>query len=150
MGKIVALTGHRVLKKDFDLYHFNRVLVNIIESGYNIFYIGMAIGFDITGCKLLNELKETYKDIKIIACIPCKEQDKFFNKKEKNDYENCLKFCEEIIYITDTYITGCMQMRNRYMVDNCDLLLAYLYKNLGGTYYTVNYAKRKNKEIIYI
>jgi uncharacterized phage-like protein YoqJ len=150
MGKAVALSGHRILKKDFDYNHFKKIIENLIESGYNIFYVGMARGFDIAGCKILKNLKENNANIKIVACIPCREQDKYFNDKEKKEYNNCLKFCDEIIYITDNYVSGCMQMRNRFMIDNCNLLLAYLYKEIGGTFYTVNYAKRKDKEILYI
>ena len=39
--------------------------------------------------------------------------------------------------------------RNRYMVDRCDVLFAYMYAKRGGTYYTVSYAEKKRKEIVY-
>ena len=152
MGKTCALSGHRVLKKNFNINYFRKILFEIIESGYDKFYVGMARGFDLEGCKILQFIRAEYRllNIRIIACLPCPEQDKFFSEKEKADYINCLKDCDEIIYISDTYINGCMQMRNRYMIDNCNLLLAYIYKDYGGTFYTINYARRKNKEIIYI
>ena len=40
--------------------------------------------------------------------------------------------------------------RNRRMVDNCDVLLAYLENERGGTFYTVNYAKKKGKRIVFL
>ncbi len=38
--------------------------------------------------------------------------------------------------------------RNEYMVDICDLLIAYIRHDFGGAYKTLSYAKRKNKKII--
>ena len=38
--------------------------------------------------------------------------------------------------------------RDRYLVDNSDLLVCFLRKNRGGTFYTVNYARKKGKKII--
>ena len=34
------------------------------------------------------------------------------------------------------------------MVDNSNFLIAYVYKNYGGAYEVVSYAKKKNKEVI--
>lgn len=42
-------------------------------------------------------------------------------------------------------------VRNQYMVDNSTKILAcYNGDQFGGTYQCINYAKSKNKEIIYI
>lgn len=41
--------------------------------------------------------------------------------------------------------------RNRQIVDTCDLLIAAPLTNIettGGTWYTINYAKKQNKELI--
>ena len=44
-----------------------------------------------------------------------------------------------------------MQIRNRWMVDNSDLVLAVFDgKKEGGTWNCVKYAKSKNKEIVVI
>jgi hypothetical protein len=34
-----------------------------------------------------------------------------------------------------------MMVRNRFMVDNSNLCIAYLRKNIGGTAYTVHYSQ---------
>ena len=39
--------------------------------------------------------------------------------------------------------------RNRRMVDECDVLFAYLRSNRGGTRYTVSYALKKGKKVVY-
>jgi hypothetical protein len=42
-----------------------------------------------------------------------------------------------------------MKKRNKFMVDNVELVFCYLTKSLGGTYYTVKYAIENDKKIIY-
>jgi uncharacterized phage-like protein YoqJ len=67
-------------------------------------------------------------------------------------YFDILERADEIIYLSNHYYTGCMQKRNAYMVDRCDVLVCYLKKEKGGTAGTVSYCKRKypEKEIIFI
>ena len=55
---------------------------------------------------------------------------------------------DEIIYISEVYYRGCMQKRNRYMVDHSVICLCYLTETSGGTKYTIDYCKKQGKEII--
>ena len=59
------------------------------------------------------------------------------------------KAVPEKIVLHEHYEEGCMFERNRRMVDECDLVFAYLYAKRGGTYYTVRYAEKKGKKIIF-
>ena len=43
-----------------------------------------------------------------------------------------------------------MHKRNRHLVDNSSLCIAYLTKESGGTAYTVNYARQSGLTIINI
>ena len=147
--KTCSFTGHRILEKSFNVNKLEEVINSVLITGYNTFLIGMAKGFDSKCFEILLRKKQE-KDIKIIACVPCKEQDKYFTKIEKEKYKKYLEKADEIVYISEEYINGCMQQRNRYMVDNSSLLIAYLKYPKGGTFYTVNYAIKKQKEIIYI
>lgn len=147
--KKVAVSGHRVLKKDFDKAKLADILQKLILQNYLIFYIGMARGFDLACFKELLQLKIIYTNVKIIACVPCANQDRYYSIIEREAYKNYLNLSDEVIVLNDRYINGCMQQRNRYMVDNSDTLFTYIYKNNGGTFYTLNYAKQKDKQIIF-
>jgi uncharacterized phage-like protein YoqJ len=46
------------------------------------------------------------------------------------------------------YTKGCMQKRNRVLVDSCDTLLAVFDGQPGGTRHTIDYAKKKGKRVI--
>ena len=86
--KAVAMTGHRILKEDFDYFLLEERLENLIERGYGKFYCGMALGFDLTCAGLLLRLKNRYK-IELIACIPCRNQEEkysYYNKLLYSDY----------------------------------------------------------------
>ena len=66
-------------------------------------------------------------------------------------YYDLLRDSDRIIQLCDSYQRGCYHIRNRYMVDNCDVLIAiYNGETKGGTAYTVNYARKLGKEIVII
>ena len=146
--KAVAVTGHRIVK-DLDKKNLKNIFRELIEKEYNVFHVGMALGFDIICFKTLLELKAQY-NIKIIACIPCENQDSLWSEKQKKEYRNLLNFADEKVILSKEYTSSCMQKRNEYMVDNSMVIVAYLKRNSGGTYNTVKYAVEKQKEIIYV
>lgn len=144
--KTCCFTGHRNLDESYDRKEAEKVIENLIKRGINVFLVGMAVGFDLECFDILKEKN----NIKIIACVPCKEQEKYYERKEKEEYLKNLKIADEVIYISDEYYRGCMQKRNRFMVNNSSVVVAYLRKEKGGTYYTVNYGRKKEREIIIV
>lgn len=142
-ARTCAVTGHRAVDKTLNIDNLKEIFNKIINTGYNTFLIGMAIGFDTICFRVLYELKQKY-DIKLIACIPCENQDLKYNFKQKEIYRDMLEKADEKIYIRKEYSSTCMQKRNEFMVDNSSCLVAYLRRNFGGTYKTVEYAKKKN------
>ncbi|MGN0817465.1 MAG: SLOG family protein [Candidatus Coproplasma sp.] len=151
MGEICcALTGHRNLNGELDCELLERALINLIESrGVTTFYNGMAKGFDLESAKIIIKLKKRY-EIKLIACVPCRGQERAFTERQKLDYYNVLSACDDEVVLSENYYVGCMQARDRYMVDNSSIVLAFLRELKGGTYYTVSYAERMGKELYII
>ncbi len=144
-----AVTGHRVLGKNFSAAKLEKALRSLAAEGIDTFYCGMALGFDALCCETLARLKGEFP-IKIVACIPCADQSARYTAREKRRYEQLLSVCDEKIVLHERYEQGCMFERNRYMVDRCNVLLAYLENDRGGTFYTVNYAKKREKRIIFL
>ena len=147
--KTCALTGHRKVENDFEVDVLQAIFIKLIDSGINTFLCGMAVGFDTLAFKVLYNLKKE-KDLKIIACIPCKKQDINFSKEQKVEYEKMLNLADESILISEEYTPYCMMKRNMFMVDNSNLLIAYLRESKGGAKNTVEYAKNKNVSIIFV
>ena len=150
--KSCILTGHRKLREDFNEKLVQTALKNAIEKGVEIFYNGMAKGFDLLCGKLLINFKKKYPNIQIIACIPCYNQEKNYTEEEKKLYLEILSKCNEKIILSNHYFIGCMQNRDRYMADRSDMMIAYLKKAEGGTAYTVKYFQKKypEKEIVFL
>lgn len=145
-----CFTGHRVLKKDLDVLALDVEIIKLLERGYKNFLCGMAMGFDMLCFKRLLKLKNKYPDTKIIACVPCKDQPKKFPAEIKKEYFYLLEEADEIVYITETYTDTCMKERDRFMVDNSSVCISYIYKSVGGAYYTTKYALENEKEVIFV
>ena len=133
--------------KELDYNLLDRVILNLIKSGVKKFYCGMAIGFDLAAAESVINYKRSY-DIKLYACIPCENQTDGYSSADRRRYERILKNCDGEIIFAPLYFDGCMQLRDRFLVDNCDVLVSFLRRNRGGTHYTVSYAKSKDKKII--
>lgn len=144
-----AFTGHRELH-DLDFALLDRVIKNLIKNGCKRFLCGMARGFDLAAAESVLSLKKEYPDVSLVACVPCEGQSRYFTAADRERYERIIKNCSEVVCLSDHYHHGCMHMRNRYMVDNCDVVVCYLRKNSGGTYYTVKYAEKKGIKCIQV
>ena len=56
-----------------------------------------------------------------------------------------------VTLVNKEYSATNMQLRNEYMIDNSDVLIAiWTGKRYGGTFNAIQYAIRKNKRIIWI
>ena len=148
-AKACAVTGHRRGYEDLDKNKLKEVFISLINDGYDTFLVGMAIGFDTLCFKLLYHLKSEY-DIKIVACIPCLDQNKNFSASQNKEYLDMLNKADFKVLVSKNYHSRCMMQRNIYMVDNSSILVACLRQDSGGTFNTVQYEKKVNKKIIYI
>ncbi len=145
--KSCALTGHRNLPQDFDGKRLKNQLEALIKDGVEIFYNGMAMGFDLTAALALLSLKEQYPQIKLIACVPFYGQEKKFTKKWQDVYTDALCRFDETVVLSEHYFDGCYFKRNDYMIDRADVLFAYCVRANGGTAYTVrSFIKKKGEE----
>ncbi len=143
-----AFTGHRLLPEDFDKNLLEEKIEGLIQGGANEFLCGMAVGFDLLCAEIVLKLKRKH-DLKLVACIPCESQSAYYSQADKIRYDKILAACNEKIVLAPLYYNGCMQKRDRYMVERADVVFCYLAQKTGGTYYTVNYAKSSEVKIVY-
>ena len=150
--KTCAFTGHRHLEEDFSKEKLINAVEEQIKQGVEIFYNGMAIGFDLLSAQAVILLKKKYPNIKLVACVPFYGQEQRFSKEQKEVYVEVLKRADEKVVLAEHYYQGCMQNRNRYMCDRADVLIAYCKKEKGGAAHTVGYFQKKypQKEIIFL
>lgn len=150
-NKTCCFTGHRTLPENeipAIRKKLNREISYLIEKGYRYFGTGGALGFDTVAAQEVLSLKKIYPQIKLILVLPCREQDKFWNEIDRKSYENLREQADKIVYTSQRYEPGCMQKRNRHLVDHSSICIAYLTASSGGTFYTVHYAKGWGLKII--
>ena len=122
----------------------------LASDGADEFCSGMARGVDIWAAEAVLEIKRSAPQIKLTAVIPCPEQADKWRKDQKARYDSILKQCDKTITVSPCYAKGCMEKRNKALVELCDLVVAVFDGKPGGTMQTVNYAKSKNRKIIFI
>ena len=82
------------------------------------------------------------------SLLPCKEQDKYWSKADKETYREILKRADRVVFVFDKYEQGCMIKRNRLLVKGSSVCVGYCTKKQGGTAYTVQYAERLGIKVI--
>jgi len=88
-------------------------------------------------------------NIYLVVAIPFKGQECMWSKQSQDIYNNIIsKANERIIVCPGAYHVSKMQIRNEWMVDHCDTLLALWDGTNGGTGNCIKYANSINKPII--
>ena len=145
--KTVCFSGHRVISESLSEIKSRLVTVitDCIKDGVTNFIAGGALGFDTLAEQTVLELKG-----RLTLALPCppEEQTAKWTKNQQTVYNEILHKADEVLIISPHYVNGCMQKRNRFMVDNSAKLICYLRQNKGGTFYTVNYASKSDKTIV--
>jgi len=128
----------------------NEVIRLITEENVGSFLCGMAKGIDLICGRIVLELKEQYPDITLEAVIPYEKQAAAWNENDREEYFDVAEHCDKETMLQTQYTNGCLQKRNRYLVDNADIVLAVWNGTSGGTAYTVSYAQKKGKTLVII
>ncbi len=144
--KVCVFTGHRDLQADFSKKKLKAAIGQIIALGVDTFLCGMAMGFDLAAADAVLSLKKKNPSLKLIACIPCIGQEKYFSKADQKRYTTALKKADEKVILADSYYKGCMQVRDKYMAERADVMIAYCKKQEGGTAYTVRCFKKRHPD----
>lgn len=149
--KVCCFTGHRTIKSVLRgklITHLDATLERLVAEGYTEFRAGGARGFDTLAALRVLYLRTKHPHIRLCLYLPCRDQSKNWTKGEQLVWEDILSRADEVHYLYDTYISGCMHARNRALVDGSDLCIAYLTQNRGGTLYTCSYALKSGVELL--
>lgn len=150
---IVAFTGHRPDKLGgYKLPNPTYIKVcqaidhHLKEIQPDKVITGMALGIDQWSAMVAHKLGIAY-----LAAIPFEGQECRWPPQSQITYRLLRKLAsEEVIVSEGSYTIAKMQVRNEWMVDNCDLLIAVWDGSKGGTGNCVQYANSVNRKILRI
>lgn len=159
----IAITGHRpgklpcgyaflpeqsVWAERFFLRMVNGLMKFSAKYGHIRVLSGMALGVDQLFALAALEAKKQGADLELTACVPCHNYSVKWRDKNQQIYNEILKEADSVNYVVDgEYTADCLELRNRYMVDRADVLLAVWDGSRSGTANCVRYAQSKGVQI---
>lgn len=151
----VSVTGHRPNKLygyDLNNIHYQKMkdwmkyFLKSVDCHEAI--SGMALGVDQLFALAVLELKEDGYNIKLHCAIPCRNHSSKWPQESQRLYQSMIDRADEVRLVTDdAYRPEYMQLRNEYMVNLADEVIAIWDGSKGGTGNCVSYAIKKNKKI---
>lgn len=142
-----CFTGHRPNKMDMTEEEIKPLLEKAIDDavaeGYVTFITGMAQGTDIWAAEIVLDRKLVNKDIHLICALPHPGFESRRSVAEKERFNNIIASADFVKIINAHYFTGCYQLRNEWMVDGSNLVIAVFNGSKSGTKNTIDYAKKK-------
>lgn len=145
---ILAVTGHRPNKlggyRDDAYSRMLWVAEDVIKRIRPSFVItGMALGWDQACAVAARDL-----GIPFVAAIPFNGQEAKWPEESRLRYYNLMLSASDIVVVsTGGYSAAKMQMRNEWMVEHCDRVLALWDGSRGGTANCVAYARKAGKPV---
>ena len=141
----VSLFGHRKIDR---LRRIDERLIPIVKDliqtkTYVSFLIGRNGEFDEYAASVIKRLQKDFgkENNDITLVLP-------YTVAKLEYYE---KYYDHIIIPENMYGAhpkGAITLRNRWMAEQSDLVLAYVEKNSGGAYTAMKYAEKMNKNVI--
>ena len=143
-----TFAGHREVYQPMMDAKVEKVIRELLQTDSEfIFYTGGMGEFDGKCASAVRFAKRQYSHLKIHFALVLPYMSNKLNT-EKAYYEY---YYDEIIIPAELYgvhYKAAIQKRNRWMVDRADCLIAYLFRDFGGAYETVKYAKKQGKPVI--
>ncbi len=144
---IVTFIGHGKLNIDDELK--SRIKAEIekcIDGDADTFYLGGYGDFDFACARIVKEVQKTFPEIKSYLITP------YLNPvmQKKLKYIERLNLYDGSIYpeIEEVPYKFAISKRNEWMVEQADVIIAFVDHDWGGAATTLQYAKRKKKTII--
>lgn len=145
---VVSFLGHRFLY-DFEEL-FEKVEKTIIENvdfdDKIVFFCGGYGDFDDLCARVCRAIKEKLKKCEIVFVTPYMSS----TQQEKMKSWIDLGLYDSIIYppLEQVPLKFAIIKRNEWMIEQSDLIIAYVKHSFGGAYQSLKYAQRKGKRTV--
>ena len=136
---MVTFCGHREVQEPEKVRKWLYETVSgLILEGADVFYLGGYGGFDRMALSVVNHAKEAHPSLKAILVLPYLDRSMDLDAYDGSIYPPLEK-------VPQRYA---ISRRNRWMVDQADVVVAYVIHEWGGAATTLRYAEAKRKTIM--
>lgn len=114
-----------------------------------VFYVGGRGDFDRMASAAVRTIKERYRDKKIQLYLV----EPYMREGLNRDKDHNKMLYDGVIIpheLLGIHPKAAITKRNRWMVDQSDLLIAFVQRDFGGAYEMLKYARRKNVTVVNI
>ena len=126
-----CFSGYRPGKMPFNVYDpaavraleilLDRAIDRAVAEGYDSFWSGMALGFDIWAAEAVIRAKKRH-NVRLLCAIPHEHQSDRYPPDWKKRYNVCLVHSDGVHIFAPQYFTGCFAVRNRCLLPAPQLL----------------------------
>lgn len=154
-GKTLCFSGHRPNKlggysgrhaEQLQRNLANKLIAVIRRSyvaGFSTFISGGAVGVDQIAAQAVLQFREQ-NPVQLIIAAPFPSQPKLWSAGVREKYRVLLNMADQIIYCSgDPYSANKMQIRNEWMVDKSQAMIAVWDGSAGGTRNCTEYARNR-------
>ena len=137
--------GHRVMLMDVEK-PLRAVLERLVEErGVRVFYTGGMGEFDELFARTVRSMKQDFPSLRLVLVLP------YLTERLNMDKVFYEALYDEILIpaeLEGVHPKAAIGLRNRWMVNRSDIVIAALHRNFGGAADAVRYAESAKKEII--
>ncbi len=114
-----------------------------VSIGITTFYCGTADGIDLFAADIVRRMRETNPSLRIICVKPFRDFGKKLSGNERYLFNTIMMESAAVIELSDHYYPACFRVRNQYLVERSDLLIAVMGESRSGTGQTIRMAQRR-------
>lgn len=124
-----CFTGHRLLPQEALPQLRRNLLLRtaalIEEQGVRFFTAGPRWALTPWRRSASSSLKERYPSIRLLLALPCRDQDARWPREARERYRRLCQSAQGTVLLAEQYFEGCMQQRNRFLVDQSAYCVYY-------------------------
>lgn len=144
--RICTFAGHRHLAHDIDAELREQIRRAVEQDGVQEFWCGGMGAFDLRCASAVRELKKDFPDVRLALVLPSARSAASAKALVPSAYDEAF-VCDAS---DGAYPKQAITLRNHWMVENADLLIAYVQRDFGGAYTAVRQALKKKKPVRFI
>lgn len=149
---IVTFCGHSKINTGRDKIRerLSAAIEILIQEGATLFHSGGYGDFDWMAASVLHELKSRYPNIESVLVLAYLNREQEWDNERRKAWREDLKLFDGTTYPPLERVPKRLAIvrRNAWMVDEADVVVAYVCHSWGGAAKTLEYAQRKGKRII--